>query len=196
MISPFYQQDGITIYHGDCREILPQLPMVDVLLTDPPYGIGEAAGKNQTRVQLAQPKDYGFSDWDKATQPEAVLLAIGMAKESIVFGGNYYPLPPSPCWLVWDKQNSGDFADCELAWTNLKKAVRIKRHLWNGMLRKGKVIRWAMSFTVGETILDPFAGSGTTGVAAKLEGRRAILIECEEKYCLTAADRLRQKVLF
>jgi DNA modification methylase len=206
---PYYEQDGITIYHGDCREILPGLPKVDLVLTDPPYGIGEAAGKNKSRGFLAQSKDYGNSDWDNAIQPDAILQAVALAKQAIVFGGNYYPLPPASCWLVWDKENGEtDFADCELAWTNLKKAVRIKRHQWHGMIRKGNeervhptqkpldVIRWAMSFTDGQIVLDPFMGSGTTLLAAKLEGRRAIGIEIEEKYCEIAANRLRQKVLF
>jgi DNA modification methylase len=208
-MTPYYDQEGITIYHGDCREILPQLPKVDVLLTDPPYGIGEAAGKNKSRSVIAKSKDYGNSSWDNATQPDAILQAVEMARQAVVFGGNYYPLPPSSCWLVWDKENGeNDFADCELAWTNLKKAVRLKRHQWHGMIRKGGeprfhptqkplgIIQWAMGFTEGEIILDPFAGSGTTLVAAKLEGRKAIGIEIEERYCEIAVSRLRQKVMF
>src|SRR5210317_2157325 len=121
-------KDGQTIFHGDCREILPELPKVDLGLSDPPYGIGEAAGKNKSRGKMAQPKDYGDSCWDNQTCQEGVELLIGISEESIIWGGNYYSLPPSPCWLVWDKEINGDFANCELAWTNMKRAVRIKRH--------------------------------------------------------------------
>ncbi len=121
------------LWLGDCREILPTLGKVDAVVTDPPYGIGESAGKAKTRTSgLASrlrdasryQRDYGDLDWDDVTADEEIAIAIGMAKWSVVFGGNYYDLPPSSCWLVWDKLNGDtDFADCELAWTNLPKAV-------------------------------------------------------------------------
>jgi DNA modification methylase len=221
-LRPYYEVDGITIYHGDCREILPHLAKVDVLITDPPYGIGEAGGKNTSRSKSFSSKTFGVrntrkrvipatiyepSDWDNQTCDEGVELALSKSRQAIIFGGNYYMLPPSPCWLVWDKLNSGDFADCELAWTNLKKAVRIKRHLWNGMLRAHnearlghptqkpiEVMQWCIGFTEGDTILDPFMGSGTTLVAAKNLGRKAIGIEIEERYCEIAVQRLRQQI--
>jgi len=119
-------------------------------------------------------------------------------------------MPPSSCWLIWDKENGNTaYADCELAWTNLAQAVRLKRHQWNGMLRKNKeyrnhptqkpldLMRWCINQAPDDvqTILDPFCGVGTTLVAAKLEGRKAIGIEIEERYASIAANRLRQKVL-
>lgn len=212
-MKPYYEEAGIVIYHGDCREILPTLPKVDLVLTDPPYGIGEAAGKNRSRNQLAMAKDYGVADWD-STPPPAWLFGLLAEKAplQIIFGGNYFPLPPSSCWLVWDKDNSGDFADAELAWTNIPRAVRLLKWRWNGMLQEDMkhkeyrehptqkpvaVMKWALS-QAGEiaTVLDPFMGSGTTLVACKQAGLQCTGIEREEHYCEIAANRLRQGVLW
>ena len=212
MIKPYFQDDAVTIYLGDCREILPQLRKVDLVLTDPPYGIGEAAGKNKSRGLLAQPKDYGYAEWDnQPASQELINLLINMATYSIIFGGNFYSLPASSCWFVWDKDNSGDFADAELAWTNLKQAVRLFKWRWNGMLQedmKNKeyryhptqkpvaLIEWCISkVNNANLILDPFMGSGTTLRAAKNLGRKAIGIEIEEKYCEIAAKRMAQTVM-
>ena len=195
-----------TLYLGDCLEILPTLDKVDAVITDPPYGIGEAAGKNVSRGKLAIAKDYGVDSWDDHTADEAVALAITKAEQAVIFGGNYYHLPPSSCWLVWDKENgANDFADAELAWTNLSKAVRLKRYMWNGMLRANNekrgdhptqkpigVMEWAINQTSGETILDPFMGSGTTGVACMNLGRKFIGIEIEPKYFDIACERIDQ----
>jgi len=129
------------------------------------------------------------------------------AKDAIVWGGNYYSLPPSMGWLVWDKgQRDFSLADAELAWTSRDKAVRCFDYSRGEAARDGRVhptqkplalMRWCLSLVEdAATVLDPFAGSGTTGVAAKLEGRKATLIEISEEYCEKAADRLRQGVLF
>lgn len=203
------------LYLGDCREILPTLPKVDAVVTDPPYGIGESAGKAATRTSgLASRlrdasryrRDYGTDDWDDSTADAEVALAIGKAKWAVVFGGNYYDLPPSSCWLVWDKLNGDtDFADCELAWTNLPKAVRRIRFLWNGCMRRERdierehptqkpvdVMKWCIEHLPepNYTILDPFMGSGTTGVAAVKLGRAFIGIEREPKYFDIARRRI------
>ncbi len=209
----YYQDRYCTIYHGDCLEVMDGIEPVDLVLTDPPYGIGESRKNNVSRGVLAAAKDYGRDSWDNATCPAAVLKAISMGKKSIVFGGNYYELPPSACWIVWDKENgANDFADCELAWTNFPTAVRIFRYRWQGMIQgnmKDKetrrhptqkplpVMLWCLSkySSEGHTILDPFMGSGTTLRAAKDLERRAIGIEIEEKYCEIAARRLSQGVL-
>jgi len=215
-IKPYYQDDAVTLYRGDCREILPTLGRFDLLLTDPPYGIGESSKKNATRGtssakwKRAGVRDYGVYDWDKQRIDESLIVAIRERCDlQVIWGGNYYDLPPCKGPLVWDKENTGDFADGELAWNNLGCALRIKRHMWNGFQRKANearfhptqkpldVFRWCLSFAPdATTILDPFAGSGTTGVAAKLEGRKATLIEMEERYCEIAANRLSQGVLF
>ena len=207
--------EGVSLYLGDCREILPTLGRFDAVVTDPPYGIGEAAGANKSRRKMAIAKDYGSSTWDDSTADEAVSLAISKATNSIVFGGNYYNFPPTPCWLVWDKLNSGDFADCELAWTNLQKAVRRIQFRWNGMIRQNneprgdhptqkpiEVMRWVIQQLPEDamTILDPFMGSGTTGVAAVKLGRKFTGIELEPKYfdiaCRRIADAMKQPDFF
>ena len=208
--DPYYEDGSVVIYHGDCRDILPYLPKVDLVLTDPPDGIGAARGKNKSRGNLALATDYGIASWDDSPiSQELIDVILGKSKYQVIFGGNYYTLPPTSCWLVWDKENGeNDFADCELAWTNFQKATRLKRHLWHGMLRKGKekrfhptqkplgVISWALSLCpeVPKTILDPFMGSGTTLRAAKDLGRKAIGIEVDEKYCEIAAKRMGQEV--
>ena len=210
-LAPYYDHGGITIYHGDCREILPRLQPCDLLLTDPPYGIGEARSRNKTRSKLATSKDYGDAAWDDEPVPAwAMELARTLCRWQIIFGGNYYDLPRAKCWLVWDKENGeNDFADCELAWTNLDKAVRRLRHQWHGMLRKGReerwhptqkpldVMAWALRHAPDDvgTVLDPWMGSGTTLRAAKDHGKRAIGIEREERYCEIAANRLAQEAL-
>jgi len=216
-MKPYYQDDSCTIYHGDCKEILPTLGKFDLLLTDPPYGIGESSKKQATRQGhgLANQRDYGDYEWDKAPPPRWFLdAAQESAATSILWGGNYYGLPASPCWLVWDKDNGNtDFADCELAWTNMNRAVRKFKWKWQGMLQENMgdkkehrvhptqkplaLMRWCLSLVPdAATVLDPWLGSGTTLVAAKLEGRHAVGIELSEKYCEIAAERLRQGVLF
>lgn len=191
------------LYCGDCMDIMPTLDKVDAVVTDPPYGIGEAKGKNKSRSKLAIAKDYGVSDWDDKPHMDGVNLSTELAPQVVVFGGNYYNLPPASKWLVWDKENgASDFSDCELAWTNLSGAVRLKRYMWNGMLRANKekrgdhptqkpigVMEWAINFTNG-LVLDPFMGSGTTGVACANLGRKFIGIEIERKYFDIACERI------
>jgi site-specific DNA-methyltransferase (adenine-specific)/modification methylase len=139
-----------------------------------------------------------------------------LGKTQIIFGGNYYALPPTSCWLVWDKLNGDtDFADCELAWTNMKKAVRRIRFLWNGCVRGNgekrgdhptqkpvNVMSWCLAQLPADTrsVLDPFMGSGTTGVACALAGLSFTGIEREERYfeaaCRRIAEAYKQPRLF
>ena len=213
-MTPYYEDDYCTIYNADCREVLPTLDKVDLVLTDPPYGIG--ADKN-TRANkqggnaIAPSRDYGVGDWDNnPIDFELLWSLLSAGTYACCFGGNYYPLPPSKSWLVWDKETGDNwYADAELAWTNYEKAVRLKRHLWKGMLRKGKerrdhptqkpleVMEWCITLCPDnpQTILDPFMGSGTTLRAGKDLRRKCIGIELEEKYCEIAANRLAQEVL-
>lgn len=214
-VKPYYQDDFVTLYHGDCREIAPHLS-ADLLLTDPPYGINVAANMAATSGQrsgrgAALKGRYEHGTWDEAPPPRWVLeMLCSRTAQQIIWGGNYFDLPPARGWLVWDKEN-GDtkFADCELAWTSLDIAVRMKRHLWNGMLRKGgeprfnhpaqkplDVMMWCITLAASpETVLDAYAGSGTILIAAKNLGCKAIGIELSEAHCATIATRLSQEVL-
>ena len=205
------------MYLGDCTEILPMLSDFDAVVTDPPYGIGEARKNNASRGKLAVAKDYGVSDWDdKPISKEVVDLLREISKWQIIFGGNYFELPPTKCWLIWDKENgANDFADGEMAWTNLDKAMRIKRYMWNGMLRANKeprgdhptqkpvgIMEWVISHLPNDvqTIIDPFMGSGTTGVACMKMEKQFVGIERERKYfdiaCKRIEDAQRQERLF
>jgi site-specific DNA-methyltransferase (adenine-specific)/modification methylase len=201
---------GNAVLHlGDCRDILPTLGKVDAVVTDPPYGIGEARNNNASRSCLAVSKDYGVSGWDDAPVDGELMRAVRSAgRWCILFGGNYYDCPPAKCWLVWDKENgANDFADCELAWTNLPKAVRRIKFMWHGMLRANGeqrgdhptqkpsgVMRWCIGHLPepNHTILDPFMGSGTTGVACVKLGRRFIGIEIHEPYFDIACRRIEE----
>ena len=217
MIEPYYKDDMVTLYCGKCESILPQLEVrVDLLLTDPPYGIG-AADYKRRRTQygksLAKCKDYGLEEWDtKAPERWVLDMLQAHSQNQIVWGGNYFELGASSCWLVWDKDNGDNgYADCELAWTSFESAVRYFKWKWHGMLQQDMskkevrvhptqkplaLMKWCIDkySERGELILDPFAGSGTTLVAAKLLGRKSIGIEMSEKYCKIIVDRLNKPI--
>jgi site-specific DNA-methyltransferase (adenine-specific) len=208
-VTPYYQDDAVTIYHGDCREILPTLPKHDLLLTDPPYGLGDKWNGGGGSLKSSWAFDPSEAkQWDMEIS-DGIPIAIEHADNSIVWGGNYYLLPPSRCWLIWDKKQPDTWTtgQAEMAWTTLDRPVRVFRLAQceaHGQMGKKEhptqkpvsLIRWCMKWSDATTILDPFAGSGTTGVAAKLEGRKATLIELEERYCEIGANRLSQGVLF
>ena len=202
------------LIQGDCAEILPTL-RADGAVTDPPYGIGEGATKVKTRQRtaggkskaLADQREYKGGEWDETpASAEHIALIRAASTHQIIFGGNYFEgLGPTTCWLIWDKQNGdNDFADCELAWTNLPKAVRRIYWRWNGMIRKGDDVRehptqkpvgvmeWCIKHLpeTAQTILDPFMGSGTTGVACVNLGRSFIGIERDPDYFEIAVRRI------
>ena len=205
--TPYYDCDGITIYHGDCREILPYLPKVDLVLTDPPYGIGEDVRKADKSGRTEFTTD---NRWDLAIPEKLYFSEIFRASNNqIIWGGNYFVdyLHNSRCWLIWDKMQKFSGADAELAWTSFDKSTkafrksRVEFHSEEKKVHPTQkplsLMRWAIeNYTnEGDTILDPFMGSGTTLVAAKQLGRKAIGIEIEEKYCQIAVKRLSQGVL-
>jgi DNA modification methylase len=211
--DPYYRDEYVTLYCADCASLLPSLEQHDLLLTDPPYGIGLNAKELESQSLAGKKgswrKQYQDFNWDNERAPQWLLdCAISKARHSIIFGGNYYRLPPTSCWLIWDKENSGGFSPVEMAWTNLNHSHRLIRHMWNGMMRKNGesrfhptqkplgVMSWAIEMA-GEmsSLLDPFAGSGTSLLAAKLRNLKATGIEREERYCEIAANRLAQNVL-
>lgn len=204
--KPYYSHAGITIYHGDCREILPHLPKVDLVLTDPPYGIG--ADKAGAHSSIRDNPSWSAMGWDEGrVDAETTMLIRLHGERCAIWGGNYYAdlLPPSSAWLCWRKpeaETGFSLADVELCWTNSEGAARCKTfNRRDGNLHPTQkpvaVMIWTLQqFPNAQTILDPFMGSGTTLVAAKQLGRRAIGIEIERKYCDIAVERLAQENLF
>lgn len=206
-MTPYYQDDAVTIYHGDCRFLMPQLPgWFDLLLTDPPYGIG-AGTMTMGRGSRNDNGVHERSEWDLKPADEFLIqLGLSISHSAIIWGGNYFNLPPSRRWLIWDKCDpNSDFASAELAWTNLDGVVktfamsRKRNSLMGGQHPTQKplgLMVWCMEFVPdANTVLDPFMGSGTTLRAAKDLGRKAIGIEIEERYCEIAAKRMAQEVL-
>jgi DNA modification methylase len=194
-----------TLYHGDAREVLPTLPVHDLLCTDPPYGIGASAGTGKYgRLKIEAGTDLG---WDNETPPQwLLLLLLEKAAHKVIFGGNYFALPPSRAYLVWDKGagfKNRDFAECEFAWCSWDGNARVLTHdpLARGDYRQKEhptqkpvaVMQWAIAAApAGATVLDPFMGSGSTGVACALMGRAFTGIERERKYFDVACERIAQ----
>ncbi|GAC1646386.1 MAG: site-specific DNA-methyltransferase [Candidatus Dormibacteraceae bacterium] len=215
-MKPYYDEGGITIYHGDCREILTGVitAEVDLVLTDPPYGVSERTDrKAKGRGKLAECKDFPPVYGDDEPFDPTHLLTF---KRVVMFGANHYSsrLPVSPSWFVWDKREgipSNDNADCELAWSNLGGPARLYHHRWNGMIKATEggdqrihptqkpisLMSWLIDRNTkpGDLVLDPYLGGGSTLIAAKRCGRKAIGIEIEERYCEIAAKRLAQGAL-
>lgn len=209
-MKPYYEADGITIYHGDCREILPSLPKFDLCLTDPPYGISRSG---QPSTVCRNPKhnrklhvDLG---WD-SERPGADVFALlfQCSDQQIIWGGNYFPehLYPSMGWIVWDKGQDFSTSDCELAFSSYQKALRRVVCNRGAIAREGAlhptqkpsdVILFSFAYAGAvRLVVDPFMGSGTTlRVAKDLGISRAVGIEIEERYCEIAAKRLSQQVL-
>lgn len=203
--EPYYQNEHCTIYCADNREILPFLGRFDLLLTDPPYGIGEKLGprKRTDPNQWAKHFNAGAPEWDKEPVPLYVLeTAISITDEAIVWGGQFYELPPKRCWLMWNKiVRNWSSSEYELAWTTLDKPNRAFDYSHGQLATEGKtfhptqkplpLMRWCLGLVPdAKTILDPWLGSGTTLVASLLEGRKSVGIEINEQYCEVAVQRI------
>jgi 16S rRNA G966 N2-methylase RsmD len=209
-LTPYYQQDGMTIFLGDCREVIDQweglrTQSFDLLLTDPPYGILAETGSAATRRSGGNTNN-GHMEWDIAPSPETIQRLRTISRAQMIWGGCHLCLPPTFGYLVWDKQIDGlNFGECEMCWTSLRFAPRIFRFRAVGVdggkqhptQKPEALIRWALLQAPEsvKTVLDPFMGSGTTLVACKRLGRSCVGIEREERYCEIAARRLQQGAL-
>jgi site-specific DNA-methyltransferase (adenine-specific) len=191
-----------TLYNADCREVLPLLPKVDAVVTDPPYGLGELWHGGTKKWPLAA-GGAETKKWDM--EPSAALLpALALAEHAIVWGGNYYDLPQKRGWLVWDKVvRNFTSGHVELAWTTIDQPTRAFNYAHGELASEGKfhptqkplpLMRWCIHHLPepNRTILDPFLGSGTTGVACVKLGRSFIGIEVEPKYFEIAVRRIEE----
>lgn len=187
-----------TLILGDCLEVMKEIPdkSVDVVITDPPYGIGIA--NNPVRQK------HEKQNWDNKIPDNKYFYEIfRISNNQIIWGGNYFPLPPHKNFLIWDKYQPEQFtlAMCEMSWTSFDMPAKIFRY---SVQREGAnihpaqkpiaLIKWCIEICkikTKETILDPFMGSGTTGVACVQTGRKFIGIEIEPKYFEIAAKRIK-----
>jgi site-specific DNA-methyltransferase (adenine-specific) len=209
-VTPYYEDDAVTIYHGDAREILPMLTF-DAVVTDPPYGIGY-----QQTIKTA--RDWGTISGDESDALARWVIEAVHPTPMLVFGANHFPsaLPEPGRWVCWDKRvvEAADRmlgSPFELAWMNgPDKAGFMYRIQHGGVVNadKGNLRRTHPTqkpvtlmkriiedhFPTG-VIADPFMGAGSTLRAAKDLGRRAVGIEIEEQYCEAAVARLAQEVL-
>ena len=200
MIKPDYEREGVRLYCGDCLEILPQFEdgSVDAVVTDPPYGIGFGGPRTNPRKIIG----------DDAPFDPSPLLRFDCPK--VLWGANAYAsrLPDSYNWLVWLKRGEKcapkTYSDCEMAWTEGCVKGGVKRFVWDGNIRQKDyemrrlhptqkpvyVMEWAVGYVPSGTILDPFMGSGTTGVACVNTGRDFIGIELDRGYFDIACERI------
>ncbi len=188
------------LIRGDCLEVMPTLGKFDAVVTDPPYGIGAGTGIGKVTKQGSDFR--GREQWDDAAPDVLWIAALGCP--AIVWGGNYFGLPASSGFLVWDKIQPEKFslAMAELAWTNVKTPAKIWR--WKSMSINGgakahptqkplALMEWCIGFLPDAvTILDPFMGSGTTGVACVKLGRKFTGIELDARYFDIACKRIEE----
>ena len=211
--APYFQDESCTIYHGDCRELLPLIGAVDLVLTDPPYGVDFDTDFTRFTGGVAAPTGSHAAVHGDAEPFDPALLSG--YKRRIMFGANCYSdALGRGSWIVWDKRAPGGsknvMSDGEVAWYSQGHGVYIWSHTWDGFNRASErgtayhptqkpvaLMRWVLErwSKPGELILDPFMGSGPVARASRDLGRRYIGIEIEERYCEIAAKRLAQAVL-
>ena len=196
-----------TLYLGDCLEYMKSMPdkSVDAVITDPPYGIGEHGGACRTRGRRGYSK-HENKGWDNNT-PEKIVFdnILRISNTAVIWGGNYFSdkLPPRMGWIYWRKLMGGDFSDGELAWTSRNNALKEFTKCPKGMDKEHptqkpiELVLWCIEnySTAGDTIFDPFMGSGTTGVAAIQLGRNFIGCEIDPDYFKIAEKRIKEATL-
>lgn len=207
---------GATLYLGDNEEIIGGMTRVASLCTDPPYGILNLSGDVDVGVVRKSARQQGSGklknrilntagvEWDIAPSTEFLTALRSMSDLQIIWGGNYFELPPARGMLVWDKEQPwANFSQVELAWTNLQRPAAIfKESATRGTPNKEhptqkplSLMRWCISLLGDvEEVFDPYMGSGTTGVAALQLGRQFIGIERDERYFEIACRRIEQAV--
>jgi DNA modification methylase len=214
-MKPYFEDEHVKIYHGDCRELLPAMPKVDLVLTDPPYGINRNTDLHGFSTLAKAAKGYAI------THPQMIqndgtadVSSLFTFPRCIIWGANnfHHLLPQGGQWLVWDKRADNGHAllnDAEMAWRSSAGGIRVFTHCWHGFARASEnsmhfhptqkplaLMRWCLGLVKDvRTVIDPYMGSGTTLRAAKDIGIKAIGIEIEERYCEIAARRMAQQVL-
>ena len=214
----------VTIHNKDCMEAMREMSdnEFDLAIVDPPYGIGEDGKKNHSRDGKAKPTLYTPKNWDsKAPDKDFFIQVKRVSKNQIIWGANHFieniPNANSSSWIVWDKDNTGDFADCELAYTSYISAVRKYKFRWNGMLQQDmknkehrihptqkpvKLYEWLlMNYSKkGNTILDTHLGSGSIAIACHNLGYDLTGYEIDTDYYNSALkrykDHIKQLTLF
>lgn len=179
-----------TLYCGDCRDILPLIGTADAVVCDPPYGLGEKMKGGTKRFQTGEGGLNTLGAWDAQPVENLIELLDDVAPIKMIWGGNYYPVPASRGWLIWVKTNGvKTMASVELCWTNLDMNSKHFNNQVNGWQRDHPtqkplaLMRWCLSFIPdAKTVVDPFSGGFTTGVAAIQMGRKFIGIEQDERY--------------
>ncbi len=197
----------VTLYHADCRDVLPTLGPVDAVITDPPYGINYAANPLPVIVNGVRKVNHAPSQWDFDTVPDVVLTLPSLAPLCVIWGGNYYPLPCTRGWLMWRKPDAPpSMAHGELAWTSLDANLRVidwsiaatnAERVGHPTQKPVRVMSWTMEqvgVSEGALVLDPFTGSGTTAVACIRTGRRFIGVEKDPAHFITARERIEQEL--
>lgn len=186
---------------GDSLEVMPLLGEFDAVVTDPPYGIAEDYLKASAKGEWS--KLYAEQiTWDSNAPQKAVELAISISSNAVIWGGNYFSLPPKRGWLIWDKMQKHSSGHAEIAYTSLDIPIRNFRYCRAQLASEGKqhptqkpiaLMEWCLGFLPNsQTILDPFMGSGTTGVACVKLGRKFTGIELDADYFDIACERIRE----
>jgi site-specific DNA-methyltransferase (adenine-specific) len=190
----------------------------DLAIVDPPYGIGESDSRNDSRGtssakwKRAKPTNYGKYTWDKEAPQQSYFTELKrVSRNQIIWGANHFiesiPCANSSCWIVWDKLNSGDFADAELAWASFKTAVRKVNLLWNGFIRcetaprihptqkPVALYRWLLANYAkeGQKILDTHLGSGSHAIACHYAKMHLTACELDPDYYAAACERIERE---